>query len=151
MIFPLRSSHPDPVGEFWLSRAPRGSTAWVFARMTLEDRVDVASTCFRDAKFDVFGNLDCTCPGHTFWGYRNGAFGGRTYGNRQCQEEYLCELLANELLMPREAFLQDLAEMLDADFEPQAIVRALACMYMMGPGKFERGKVLHRVLTLTNL
>lgn len=107
VTLPPRWSGPDPVGHYWrLMNPPRGSTAWVFAGLSLEDRSEVASTCFKDAQFDRRGELDCSC--------------GRTNnGLDNCVEEYMCEVIAAFLLMPRGVDLvgkvEDLAAMFDCE------------------------------------
>ncbi len=78
----------DPVGHYWRLFGPDCSTASVFARMSLEDRQEIASDCFRTGSFASDGEMNCN-------------------HRPDCQEEYLCEVLAAHILMPERVFAQD--------------------------------------------
>ena len=62
----------------------------VFERLDVEDRYEVASTCFREGRFDAGGEILCRHP--------------RGYGEPECEKEFLCELMAAIILMPSERF-----------------------------------------------
>ena len=99
VTLPPRWTGPDPIGHYWrIMTPPRGSTAWVFAGLSLEDRSEVKSRCFQDAQFDRDGNLDC-------------------HDDHNCVEEYMCEAIAAFLLMPRGVDLVGKVEDLAAKFD----------------------------------
>lgn len=119
----------DPVGRYWrLMNPPRGSTAWVFAGLSLEDRSEVSSPCFQAAHFDSRGELSCI---HPFRGVTPEQFREQPwlYFNRPsriyptCAEEYMCEVVAAFLLMPRGVDLVGKVDEVAARFdcEPWAV------------------------------
>ena len=79
----------DTLGHYWREYAPRFSTAWLFGQLSIEDRADINSACWRKGAFQTTGAIDCTCI--------------KSAGMRlssDCQEEILCDLLACLLLVP---------------------------------------------------
>lgn len=97
-----RQNIPDPIGHYWRMYAPKGSTAWIYSQMTEEDRLEVASECFRDAQFNTEGEIVCI---------HQGIKPSRIYHGKNvewCEEEYMCEVLASLILMGEKVFEQDL-------------------------------------------
>ena len=83
-----RVDMPDPVGCYWKQYAPLHSDAWVFGQMSEADREEVFSKCWREARFDRFGNIECICDKRC------------SDGMPHCEEEFLCEVIACYLLVP---------------------------------------------------
>lgn len=89
-----RWTGPDPVGMYWRMVAQPGSVAWVFGHLSEADRSEVMSDCFKDGQFDGCGDLVC----------RHGRRPPSSWNRRDydtCVEEYMCEVVAAFLLMPR--------------------------------------------------
>ena len=93
-----RQAHlSDPVGEYWRHLAPLHSDAWVFSRMTPEDREEVMVPCWQEARFGKNGEVACVCGRP--WRLASTARSGQKRLD-YCVEEYLCEVIAAYLTVP---------------------------------------------------
>ena len=76
----------------------------VYGAMSIDDVSEVASDCFQQGNFDEDGELACN---HGRWGIPWDSYQGDWAGPRrmpECEIEYLCEIMAAEILMPSSIF-----------------------------------------------
>lgn len=95
-----RQSHlPDPVKDYWMQRAPYGSAAWLFTRVPLQYREDIAAPCWWKARFMRNGSVYCDCGPLS-----------------NCTNELLVEVMSTLLIVPAKSPLPVDIEWLASQF-----------------------------------